>query len=167
MKGNWELRRSGAEDETFLWEMLFYASHSDHEEGVEPSDIRADPLLVGYVEGWKLAGCPGVIAGSKDGPIGAAWLRLHTESERSNPVFVDPHVPELAAAVLPGRQREGVGTAMIESLLDRARDRFGAVVLSVRANNPAIGLYQRLGFRNVGGITNRVGTQSVKMILDL
>lgn len=56
---------------------------------------------------------------------------------------------------------------MIESLLDRARDRFGAVVLSVRASSPAIGLYRRLGFRNVGGITNRVGTQSVKMILEL
>jgi ribosomal protein S18 acetylase RimI-like enzyme len=167
MKGNWELRRSGPEDETFLWEMLFYASHSDYEEGVEPSDIRADPLLVGYVEGWKLADCPGVIAGAKDGPIGAAWLRLHTESERGNPVFVDPHVPEMAAAILPGRQGEGIGTAMIESLLDLARDRFGAVVLSVRANSPATGLYERLGFRKVGEITNRIGTQSVKMIVDL
>lgn len=93
MKGNWELRRSGAEDETFLWEMLFYASHSDHEEGVEPSNIRADPLLVGYMEGWKLAGCPGVIAGSKDGPIGAAWLHSIPRVSAATPSLSIPMFP--------------------------------------------------------------------------
>lgn len=166
MTMKWSLRRTKVDDEEFLWSMLYYASHSNDEEGVEPSDVRNNPDLVGYVEGWKLAGRPGVIAESEGEPVGAAWLRL-TESDQSNPLFAHRDIPELAAAVLPGREGQGMGTAMIESLLAQVRDRFSSVVLSVRADNPAVGLYERLGFHTIGEITNRVGTRSVKMMIDL
>lgn len=167
MTMRWSLRPTVADDEEFLWSMLYYASHSNDEEGVQPADIADDPDLVGYVEGWKLAGRPGVIAEAGGEPVGAAWLRLLSESDESNSVFVHPDVPELAVAVLPGREGQGMGTAMIESLLSQVGDRFSSVVLSARADNPAVGLYERLGFRTVGEITNRVGTRSVKMMIDL
>ncbi|HEX6300517.1 MAG TPA: GNAT family N-acetyltransferase [Acidimicrobiia bacterium] len=167
MTSGWSIRPARAEDEGFLWTMLFYASHSNDCPGVGPADIMDNPDLVGYIEGWKLAGLPGVIAEKDGDPIGAAWLRLLPKSEESNPVFVRGDIPELAVAVLPGREGKGIGTAMIQSLLTEIRGRFVSVVLSARADNPAVGLYRRLGFRSLGEITNRVGTRSVKMIVDL
>lgn len=167
MDYEWVLRPTVAEDEPFLWTVLFYASHSNDEIGLAPSDIKGDVTLAGYVDGWRLAGCPGVVAEVAGEGVGAAWLRLFDDSTRSDPVFVAPDVPELAAAVLPGYEGRGIGTAMIEGLLIEAGDRYDTVVLSVRVGNPAVRLYERVGFQTVGEITNRVGTQSVKMIMDL
>lgn len=162
---SWKLRATNAEDEEFLWRMLFYASHSNDEPGVCPMDIRANPDLVGYIEGWRVAGHPGVVAEVEGRPSGAAWLRLLGEADRSNPVFVDDATPELAVAVEPGREGGGIGTAMIGRLVGDSRGRFPALVLSSRAQNPAIRLYQRLGFEVVEEMTNRVGTPSVKMLI--
>ncbi len=51
--------------------------------------------------------------------------------------------------------------------LDVCRVRFAGVSLSVRKNNPAIRLYERLGFQRVSGSpsTNRVETESIVMLL--
>lgn len=166
MDYEWLLRPAGAGDESLIWEALFYASHSNDQDGVKPSDVAEDPYLVGYVEGWRLAGCPGVIAEIAGEGVGAAWLRHLGESAHSDPVFVAPDIPELAVAVLPGYQGRGVGTAMVQALLIDVRARYSAVVLSVRAENPAVRLYERLGFRTVDEITNRVGSRSLKMIVE-
>ena len=42
---------------------------------------------------------------------------------------------------------------MLRELLDAARGSFDAASLSVRADNPAVRLYERMGFRVVGGNT--------------
>jgi len=155
------------DDEEFLWEMLFYASHSNDEPGVDPADIRTNSDLVGYIDGWKRLGRDGVIAEQGTRPVGAAWLRLLTDLDRANPVFVDTETPELAIAVTPGMEGMGIGSAMLESLVTDARGRFPGIVLSSRAENPAVRLYERAGFRVVAEVTNRVGTRSVKMVVEL
>lgn len=165
--GGLTLRKTVADDEEFLWEMLFYASHSNDETGVTPEDIRANPDLIGYIEGWRDAGRCGVVAELDGDPIGAAWLRAFNEADRTNPVYVDGTTPELAIAVVPGHEGRGIGTAMIEALVAEARGRFPAIVLSSRVENPAVSLYERLGFRIVEELINRVGTRSVKMVVDL
>jgi ribosomal protein S18 acetylase RimI-like enzyme len=47
-------------------------------------------------------------------------------------------------------RNRGIGTRLIEALLDRARTQGRPVVLNVVRGNPAISLYHRLGFRTVG-----------------
>jgi ribosomal protein S18 acetylase RimI-like enzyme len=47
-------------------------------------------------------------------------------------------------------RRLGIGTRLILELLDRARASHRPVVLSVVRNNPALALYQRLGFTVTG-----------------
>jgi len=57
----------------------------------------------------------------------------------------------LLIAVLPGEQRGGVGTLLLEDFVDRARDKGGSRVhLEVRDGNPAIGMYRSAGFSPVG-----------------
>ncbi|HEX3424018.1 MAG TPA: GNAT family N-acetyltransferase [Sphingomicrobium sp.] len=57
----------------------------------------------------------------------------------------------LLIAVLPGEQRRGVGTLLLDHFLDRAREEgVTRVHLEVRDGNPAIGMYHAAGFSAVG-----------------
>lgn len=151
-------------DIDFLWRMLYFASHSDEESHVAPGDIRDNPDLTGYIDGWESAGHVGIVAESRGAPLGAAWLRQLGSHDSDSPVFVDLETPELAVAVEPGHEGRGIGTTTMAELMELAAGRFPAIVLSVRAENPAVRLYERLGFQTVTTITNRIGTSSLKMI---
>jgi ribosomal-protein-alanine N-acetyltransferase len=57
----------------------------------------------------------------------------------------------LLLAVDPARQRRGIGATLLRSAILRAKDRqLDRLHLEVRANNPAINLYQAFGFERVG-----------------
>jgi len=49
--------------------------------------------------------------------------------------------------ILPAMQRKGIGTHVIKGLLDYAQQHSQAVTLAVMKVNPALNLYERLGFR--------------------
>lgn len=152
-------------DEEVLWAMLFLAAHADEQPGATPMSVRTDPDLQRYVVGWGRAGDRGVIAVERGVDVGAAWLRRFAPHETHLVTFVAPEVPELAIAVAAGFAGRGLGSAMLVELLAQA-DRAGVpeIVLSVRATNPALRLYERFGFVAIDRIVNRVGTESVKML---
>ena len=50
---------------------------------------------------------------------------------------------------MPGYRGQGIGTRLLIVLLDAASERYDAASLSVQADNPALRLYQRLGFEIV------------------
>lgn len=53
--------------------------------------------------------------------------------------------------LLPRAQRRGIGTTLVRSLLDRARERGLPVRVTVLRSNPdALRFYERLGFRRIG-----------------
>jgi ribosomal protein S18 acetylase RimI-like enzyme len=157
------LRPVEAGDVDFLWRMLFRASWSHLDEGSTEESIRSRPDLAHYVEQWGRPGDDGVVATASAGePVGAAWVRLLTAEHRLDPAFVADDVPELAIAVEAGHEGRGVGSMLLDGLLARVGDR--PIVLTARATNPAIRLYERFGFEVVGTITSRVGTPSVKMV---
>ena len=56
-----------------------------------------------------------------------------------------------------------VGTQLMTHFMDVAKTHYPAIALNVRANNPAFRLYQKLGFKIVGEMTNRVGQISYDM----
>jgi ribosomal protein S18 acetylase RimI-like enzyme len=162
-----ELRRAVPDDQEFLWQMLYYAAHMD-EGGEAPESARSNPALAPYVEGFGQADDVGVIAIDtvSDERVGAAWIR---PMPAAWPLYevVEPGTPELAIAVTPLYIGRGVGGWMIARLLDDAVAYHRAIMLSVRANNPAKGLYERHGFRVVAEITNRVGSKSLIMKIEL
>ena len=99
-------------------------------------------------------GDAGCIAEADGTPIGAAWYRLWTGQQHSYG-YVDPSTPELAIGVLAQHRGRGVGAALLEALLQTARETsIRRVSLSVEIDNPALRLYERLGFerwKRVGG----------------
>jgi ribosomal protein S18 acetylase RimI-like enzyme len=144
----YSLRPATAGDAHFLWVMLYEASYAAENGVPDVAALRAHPTLARYVEGWGDRTDLGVVARESDSgdPVGAAWLRLLT-GEAKGYGYVDDETPELAIAVLPDHRGRGLGRRLLRELLDAAAGRFGAVSLSVRAENPALRLYKRTGFR--------------------
>jgi ribosomal protein S18 acetylase RimI-like enzyme len=144
------LRRATAGDVDFLWEMLYEASYAADDGVPDAAALRGHPVLARYVEGWGGHSDLGVVASDDDTgqPVGAAWVRLLT-GDNGGYGYVDDDTPELAIAVHPHERGRGVGERMLRALLDAAADAFAAVSLSVRADNPALRLYERVGFEVV------------------
>ncbi len=81
--------------------------------------------------------------------------------------MADQATPELATAVLPQARGQGIGTAMMQELIRRAAPTYRQITLSVRRENPALRFYKRLGFTEIATMKNRVGGDSIVMVLEL
>src|SRR2546428_3867465 len=79
---------------------------------------------------------PNFVVAEEDGQvIGVGQVKSHSDGSR-----------ELASiAVIPGRQREGIGTAIISKLLARE----AGVVLHLSCRRELEGYYKRFGFRRI------------------
>ena len=141
------VRRGGAQDVRFLRDMLHHAYYWKER---APEDTGPGPVAL-YVKTWGRPGDAAMIAIEAGFPVGAAWYRLFSRDRRGYG-FVDERTPELAIAVVPNARGKGVGAALLEALLDRARtEGYETISLSVDRNNAgAIGLYERHGFERVG-----------------
>ncbi len=143
------IRDATAGDEAFLREMLFLAPFVPPGTDPLPRLDRDDPALTHYVDGYGRAGDLGVIASDDGTDVGAAWVRLLT-SDDAGYGYVDEVTPELTIAVVPERRGRGVGTRLMEELLARTSNEYRAVSLSCDPVNPAMRIYERLGFTAVG-----------------
>lgn len=149
------------EDTPILWQMLMHAAHEPTMERV-----MSQPCLTQYVENWGRVGDLGFVTidPSNHQGLGAAWVRLWTGNDRGFG-FIDATTPELAIAVVPEWQGQGIGTRLLTLVLDRVRSNYPAISLSVRADNPAVHLYERVGFTRSEGseVINRTGELSFNM----
>ncbi|MDY7105025.1 MAG: ACT domain-containing protein [Actinomycetota bacterium] len=167
------LRTAIASDEADLWRMLRHAAWAD--DGEQP---ETDPYLRRYVEGWGRPGDAGIVAiGPSGRVIGAAFARAlgaldggdqNDANDRDHGGGDHSHdtddVPELAIGTIPSQRGRGLGGRMLEALLtEMAAAGHATLRLDVRDTNPAIRLYERLGFERTRTRTNRVGTTSIVM----
>ena len=148
------------QDDQGLWHMLRLAA-------MEPSveAVKANPLLSRYVADWGRPGDLGFGAFAGARMVGAAWLRVWPPGDKGF-AAVDGDTPELAIAVAAEFRGRGIGSRLLDLLMDAAAQCHGAVSLSVRTTNAAIALYARKQFVQVEGsaVTNRVGGCSVTMV---
>jgi GNAT superfamily N-acetyltransferase len=142
------LRSGGPQDVRFMRDMLRHAYAN--------ASLVADLPVSRYVDRWGRPGDTAVIGLEGSTPVGAAWFRLY---ERDEPGFgfVDEKTPELTIAVVPSRRHHGYGSQLMTALLEKAREAgHPSLSLSVEADNPAIGLYERYGFREIARNDNTI-----------
>ncbi len=167
---NYIIRPLTQQDEPFLWQMLYEAAHLAEEGDMTVQDAMNHPELLKYVKDWGVEGDMGFAATLVNGDVsvGAAWLRLLTGNNQGYG-YIDDQTPELAIAILPEYRNHGLGTQLITHLIATAKVVYPSICLSCRKSNPALRLYQRLGWKIVScsEIVNRVGDISLKMKLDL
>jgi ribosomal protein S18 acetylase RimI-like enzyme len=135
------IREGGPQDVRFLRDMLRHAYYWRSRESEMP--------ITRYVNAWGRSGDRALIALDDFHPAGAAWYRLYTAHEPGFG-FVDEQTPELTIGVVPSRRGKGIGSRLLDTLLERARDEGHArISLSVEKSNPAVHLYESRGFRAV------------------
>jgi GNAT superfamily N-acetyltransferase len=156
-----KIRIAAQDDLDQLWDFLAIAAY-------EPNSAaaRAVPLVAAHLLGWQRLGDFGFIAESGGRAIGAAWARQFSPEEQPT-FYVDARTPEVSIGVLDSARGQGVGQLLMNEIVREARRRGVQLCLNVRDTNPAVRLYERVGFKRVSGsaIPNRVGGLSFGMIL--
>jgi len=131
------------------------------EAALDADAVLATPELAHYLDGWPRAEDFGLVFAERD-PIGAAWWRQF-RAEEPGYGYVAEDVPEVAIAVRAQWRGRGIGTSLLQALIESAASRdVRALSLTVERANPARHLYERLGFTTVGPIGN-----AITMALDL
>lgn len=154
------LREATAEDLDVLTAGLFEAMNWNGTVRLSAARIMAIPELAHYVTGWPLPGDFGLVALAGANPVGVAWLRVFAASDPGYG-FVAADVPELSMAVFPDYRGQGVGTVLMNALIDHAGERgLRALSLSVEDNNRARALYERSGFK----LVRRDGNSDVMLL---
>ncbi len=140
---NVSLRAATAEDDLFLYE-IFVSTREDEFRFLEETQKQAllkmqyNAQRSQYDEGYPDAESNIVLA--DDRPVG----RLLVDEGEREILLID-------IALLPESRTLGIGTHLLNELLRRAADARKPVRLHVLNSNPALRLYQRLGFSQVGG----------------
>ena len=141
------IRPLTAGDQPLLWDMLYEALQTS--ENATSRDILQQPQYARYAEGWGRAGDTGFVVSDKHTAevLGAVWYRLplrgETEGRDQNEA-----TPELAFAVKPGQRKRGLGAALLTQLV-KANPHHSTISIRAAANNPAVRLYDRFGFKIV------------------
>lgn len=129
----------------FLHQAIFLPE--DFEGELPRSILREDPKLVAAVYGFGSR--PGDVAfvAERDGRVvGACWTRT-TEVYG----LLDDQTPAFSISVDKEYRGQGIGSRLMQATLDElARKGFSRCSLSVQKANPALHLYERLGFRIIG-----------------
>lgn len=142
------VRRGGSQDVRFLRDMLRHAYAN--------ASLVGDLPVSRYVDRWGRPGDTAVVGLEGATPVGAAWFRFY-RAEEPGFGFVDEATPELSIAVVPSRRHHGYGSTLLTELLARAREAgCRSISLSVESGNPAIGLYERVGFEEVARTGNNI-----------
>ncbi|HEX5184645.1 MAG TPA: GNAT family N-acetyltransferase [Allosphingosinicella sp.] len=111
--------------------------------------IMEDSFDPAYGEGWTGPQCAGLL------PMAGVWLILAREDEGiagfALSRVVAGEAELLLLAVLRGRQKRGIGQLLLNRFIDDARSRGARQLhLEVRDGNPAVRLYKRTGFSQIG-----------------
>ena len=160
MELSYDIRLIRAPETAVLRKMLFQAIFVPEGAPVPDAAITGLPELRRFYEHWGRPGDLALVAllhaHGAPGPgtghpqiIGAAWYRLFPAAAPGYG-FVAEHIPELTVAVVAEYRGRGVGRALLQALLSRAQAAgHPGLSLSVDRRNPALRLYERLGFKAV------------------
>ena len=157
------IRPAVQDDIEVLWDFLALAAYEPDAEAA-----KAVPPVAKYLGGWQRPGDFGFIAEQNGEIIGAAWARRFSAEELRVP-YGDEEAPKVSIGVKPNARGQSVGEKLMRALIGEAARRGLGLCLSVRSDNPARRLYERLGFRDIPGsaVTNRAGGMSIGMALEI
>lgn len=134
----------------FLTDMLYESIHIPDNKPQKEVLINT-PNLKKYHEDWGKRGDTALIAiNANNHAIGAVWYRLFDESNKGYG-FVNRNTPELGIAVREEARGMGVGTLLMNKIIQKAKEAgFASISLSVDPENTnAVHVYRKLGFKDV------------------
>jgi GNAT superfamily N-acetyltransferase len=146
-------------DYPILADFLYHAIFVPPGEEPPPRDIINNPDVFIYIKDFdSQEGDCGMVAVQDGKIVGAAWTRII-------PAYghIDEKTPELATSVLPEYRGRGIGTKLMERLVELLRERgYRRTSLAVQQKNAAVRFYHRLGY-----VTIRENEEEFIMIKEL
>lgn len=144
------LRPSEDSDLPFMKDMLYEAvfwRRDDKRPSYEEAFTSFPGVIKSLAEWSERDGDTAVIATLDGTPVGAAWYRYWTE-ENYIRGYMDDNVPVLVIGVHEDHRHKGIGTILIEGLIEQARkEGIPQMSLMVSMDNYALNLYQQQGFQ--------------------
>ena len=131
--------------EDFLYEAIYVPEGF---EGTVPrSIIHDDPKCRAAFEGFGDLPDDRALVAEVDGRVvGACWVRTTDEYGH-----IDDETPSFSISLYAQYRGQGIGGALMRQMLDELREAgYARASLSVQKENPALRLYERLGFRIIG-----------------
>ncbi len=121
---------------------------------VEPrfslDDLDGRPELAHYYTAFDASRDFGFGAVDDGEVLAVAWV-VFLPADDPGYGFVDASMPELSITAFEGHRGRGLGSAVLDAVIDEARRRdVPGISLSVEDGNRARHLYERAGFRVVG-----------------
>lgn len=146
IKSEIKYRDIRVEDYSLLREFLYQAIFIP-EGATRPERSVIDlPEISKYIEDWDEYNDFGLLAFEDDKALGVIWGRKFSK-EKHGYGFIDELTPEISMAVDFPYRNKGIGTILLQRIIDLARERgFNKLSLSVDRRNPAYNLYRRTGF---------------------
>lgn len=128
--------------ETFLYQAIFIP------EGITPPpfEIINQPDLQVYIKEFgEQNGDICLVAECDSNIIGAVWVRIMNDYGH-----VSDEMPSLAISLLPEYRGKGIGTALMQSMLETvSKQGYKGISLSVQKQNYATRMYSKLGFKTI------------------
>ncbi len=136
-----------------LYEAAFWRAGTDR----PPLDAALrEPDLARYVREWGRHGDDGLVAWIGEHRVGAVWVRRFDDDDHGYG-YVDEDTPELSIAVGVEHRGRGIGRCLVAAMLVQLRLRgCDQVSLSVERDNPALQLYEQMGFTPLTGTDGAV-----------
>ena len=131
--------------EDFLYEAIYVPESF---EGTVPrSVIHDDPKCRAAFECFGDLPDDRALVAEVDGRVvGACWVRTTDEYGH-----IDDETPSFSISLYAQYRGQGIGGALMRQMLDELREAgYARASLSVQKENPALRLYERLGFRIIG-----------------
>ena len=131
--------------EDFLYEAIYVPEGF---EGTVPrSIIHDDPKCRAAFECFGDLPDDRALVAEVDGRVvGACWVRTTDEYGH-----IDDETPSFSISLYAQYRGRGIGGALMRQMLDELREAgYARASLSVQKENPALRLYERLGFRIIG-----------------
>ena len=131
-------------------EFMYESIHQPDPQNPYPKEVIYYPQVKIYWDNWGQERddyC--LVALVENRVAGAVWIRTF-KGELKGFGYVDEQTPEVAIGLYEAYRNQGIGTQMMHQIINHMKEKgFRQVSLSITKGNPAIRLYERLGFKTI------------------
>ncbi|MGE7625104.1 N-acetyltransferase family protein [Viridibacillus sp. NPDC096237] len=146
-----DIRNLEENEYEFLLDMLYESIHIPENKPTREELLNL-PHIRKYHEDWGRKGDKALIAIDENKQkVGAVWYRVFDENNQGYG-YVDDNTPELGIAVVKGVRGMGVGTLLMNKIIQLAMEEgYKSISLSVDPDNSdAVHIYNKIGFKEHG-----------------
>ncbi|MDR2914602.1 MAG: GNAT family N-acetyltransferase [Tannerella sp.] len=144
------IRKILPEEYNLMEDIMYEAIYHPDPKNPYPKNVIYLPQVRVYWDNWgkgKNDHC--LMAVVDDKIAGAVWIRTF-QGEIKGCGYIDAQTPEIAIALFEEYRGKGIGTQMMEQMIVLMKSEgYHQVSLSITKGNPAIRLYERLGFQTI------------------